>query len=198
MEPVRDGARPRAARPRALPRGRRRPHVGARPGQPRHRAAAGRRRSRPARAAGERPARQPAPVGHGAEHRQPRRLARAPARAPAPADRGDGRPAARVAARRAGGLSRPRPPPGAPEDLGDVCVPLRLRTRPRRAVVHLARSRRSAPPWTSPWRSSRSSRSSPRTPRPRRSCATTWAEARSSAAPGGCRAAAARGRARPS
>ena len=144
-------------------------------GQPR-RAGPARRRAPPhlLEPPRQRAAREPAPRGHGAAHRQPRRVARAPARARSTArSRSPATPALARAARRARGLPGARAPPGRPRPTGDIAVPLRIRSADGRGAARSsAPSRPSAPRSTSPSPSCRSSRSSRPTRPPRRPCAT--------------------------
>ena len=86
------------------------------------------RRAAPARAAGQRPAAEPAPRGRRAADREPARVARPPARPARPRGGGRRRPGARRAAR---GAARATPAAGravAPDlEAGAIAVPLRLR-----------------------------------------------------------------------
>ena len=103
-------------------------HWGLVAGQPRRPAAHRRRGGAPARTARQRPAPQPAPRGHGAADRQPRRVARAPARPPRPPGRRERRPGALRAHGELAGY--PGGEGGHVPDLeaGEIAVPLRLRT----------------------------------------------------------------------
>ena len=119
--------------PRPLPGGRDRPRLGDARRQPRRGAPDRRGGARAARAAGQRPAPEPAPRRRRAADRQPGRVARAPARPPRAADRADRRPGA---GQRCSTSCRPTRRRSATRGEPEIAVPLRLRSRARRAVVH--------------------------------------------------------------